>query len=135
MLVVDEIENLSALILTQTNYPLRAITAYKNYHNTQKGNFSLAPDHFRGRKLICQLEIKWCLKSLTYLLCNHKSPLAWRCGFANLSDGNERFWQTLWYAGWRHVWQLLSCRCLPGMSTNKGDKFDNVVIPSRRHSI
>ena len=53
LLVVDEIENLSALVLTQTNYPLRAITAYKNYHNTQKGNFSLAPDHFRGRKLIC----------------------------------------------------------------------------------
>ena len=100
---------------------LHAIIAYKNYSNTQKGNFSLAPHHLQGRKLTCQLKIKWCLKSLTYLLCNHKSPLAWRCGFANLSGGNERFWQTPCYAGWRNVWQLLSCRYLPEMSTNKGD--------------
>ena len=55
---------------------LHAIIAYKNYSNTRKGNFSLAPHHLQGRKLTCQLKIKWCLKSLTYLLCNHKSPLA-----------------------------------------------------------
>lgn len=43
----------------------------------------------------------------------------WLC---QLLDGNERFWPIAWYAGWRNVWQLLYCRYLPEMSTNKGDK-------------
>ena len=50
----------SALILTQKKKKdsLHAIIAYKNYSNTQKGNFSLAPHHLQGRKLICRLKIK-----------------------------------------------------------------------------
>ena len=56
---VNNIEDLFCVNFNakKKNY-LHAIIANKNYSNTRKGNFSLAPHHLQGRKLTCQLKIK-----------------------------------------------------------------------------